>query len=298
MKRALLSAALVFLLPLAGCGKKDDDKTQETPKGTDVPAVTCDKGQVAEGDKCVAVITPEKVEAVRQQASKLDEIQQKLDKIKVLAAPIDLMDAIRKLEAWQTAAKTSDKFKQVDEMIVQLKAGTDQLKKFNEQLKASKAKITDLGNTLNQIYEGTGAAKTLQAAKLQVSTELRAAIEPLQAQVVEAMKAIEPAFEELKKLEDILDAVCGVGKLSGAGSDFEKLCETGEEAFEKAVDFLEENKDAPRTILMDTVTALETQLDSLVTTEAKKLMDDAEAKVKELAGETGDEGDGDDGGDE
>lgn len=285
MKRAMVWVGLAALVAV-GCGKKDDGaEAQGTPKPGAAPAVACDKGQIHDGTKCVAVVTPDAVAAVKGQVSKLDEIEGKLDKLGELTAVIELVNAIRQLDVWKKASATSSKFKKVDEMVDTLQQGSEELAAFNTQLKASKAKLADLGGTLQELYDGSGAARTLADARAQVSTELRAAVEPLQAQVTEAVKAIEPALTELAKLGDIIGGVCAMGSLYGGGAEFDTLCKTGKEAFATALAFLEANKDAPKTMLLELVGQLESQLGALIDAEAARLLDQAQAAVDSAVNE-------------
>ncbi len=296
MLAAMVKARVLFMVMVVasslvtGCKKKGEQK-QQAGGGDQPPAVTCDKGQVLDQGKCAPAITAENVMAVEAQANKLDELQKTLGKLEVLTAPIELMNAIRQLDAWKKAAASSSKFKEVDQLVEQLAAAVDQLKGFEAQLADSRAKLADLTTTLQGIYEGSGAAKTLADARAEVSTQVRAAIAPLEAQVAKATQAIEPALGELDKLGDIVSGVCALGSLAGGGADFKTLCESGRDQFEAAIDFLKANKDAPKTLLSELVIGLDREIGDLLSSEAKQLIDQAQKKVDQAIG-AGDAGAG------
>lgn len=288
-KARVLLVVMVAAALVAGCKKKSETK-QQAGGGDDAAAVTCDKGQLLDQGKCVPVVTAENVMAVEAQANKLDELQKTLGKLEVLTAPIELMNAIRQLDAWKKFASSSSKFKEVDKVVEQLSAAVDQFKAFEAQLADSRAKLADLTGTLQGIYEGSGAAKTVADARAKVSSEVQAAIEPLQAKVTEATAAIEPMLGELDKLGDIFSGVCALGSISGGGADFKKLCETGRDQFKAAVEFLKAHKDAPKTLLTDLVTGIDREVGDLISSETKQLLQQAQKQVDQAIGTGGDAG--------
>ncbi len=288
LKARVLLVVMVSAALVAGCKKKGE--TQQQAGGEDAPAVTCDKGQLLDQGKCVPVVTAENVMAVEAQANKLDELQKTLGKLEVLTAPIELMNAIRQLDAWKKFASSSSKFKQVDNVVEQLSAAVDQFKAFEAQLADSRTKLADLTGTLQGIYEGSGAAKTVADARAKVSSQVQAAIEPLQAKVTEATAAIEPMLGELDKLGDIFSGVCALGSISGGGDDFKKLCEQGRDQFKAAVNFLEAHRDAPKTLLTDLVSGIDSEVGDLISSETKQLLEQAQKKVDEAIGTGGDAG--------
>lgn len=278
-----MALSAVLMLTVA-CGKKKDDEQQQTaPSPTTAPAKVCDKGQVADGDTCVAVVTPEAVEAVKAQASQLDALVTKLEQAEVLAKPVEILAAARQLSAWKTFASKGGTAAKVDAMVVEIEAALTQLRALKEQLAASKTKVADLGTTLQGIYDGSGAARTLSGAREKVSAEITAAIAPLEAQVALAIAAVEPALADLEQLKEIIAGVCALAGLNG-GDDVKAVCDTGKEAFETALAFIKEHKDTPKTLLTDLTTKLETDLEALVTTEAKQLLDKAQQAADAIVG--------------
>jgi len=289
VKARVLLVVMVAVALVTGCKKKGETREQ-AGGGDQPPTVTCDKGQLLDQGKCVPVVTAENVMAVEAQANKLDDLQKTLGKLEVLAAPIELMNAIRQLDAWKKFAASSRKFKEVDNVVEQLSAGVDQFKAFEAQLADSRTNLADLTGTLQGLYEGSGAAKTVADARAKVSSQVQAAIEPLQAKVTEASAAIEPMLGELDKLGDIFSGVCALGSMSGGGDDFKKLCETGRDQFKAAVDFLKAHKDAPKTLLTELVAGIDSEIGDLISSETKQLLDQAQKKVDEAIGTGGDAG--------
>lgn len=266
------------------CGNKKDDAQQQTaPLPTTAPAKVCDKGQVSDGHACVAVVTPQVVEAVKVQESQLDAFVKKLERAEVLATPVEILAAMRQLSAWKTFAAKGGTAAKVDAMVVDLELALKELRGLKEQLATSKARVADLGTTLQGIYEGTGAARTLADARATVSAEVAAAIAPLEAQVVLAIQAMEPALADLEQLREIVVGVCALASLNG-GDEVKVTCTTGKEAFDVALAFIKEHKDQPKTMLTDLTLALETELEALVTNEAKQLLDKAQAVADEAVG--------------
>jgi uncharacterized protein with gpF-like domain len=70
-----------------------------------------------------------------------------------------------------------------------------------------------------------------------------------------------------------------MAKLSGAGDDLKQLCGQAKDVFGKATAYLTDLKAKPAALFDDVSKQLETQLDQLIDTETKSLIDAAQAKV-------------------
>ncbi|HUH03149.1 MAG TPA: hypothetical protein VML75_14230 [Kofleriaceae bacterium] len=278
---------MVLVAALAGtvaCGNKKDDAQQQTaPSPTTAPAKVCDKGQVSDGHACVAVVTPQVVEAVKAQESQLEALTRRLDQAEVLAKPVEILAAVRQLSAWKTFAAKGGTAAKVDAMVVDLDRALQELRVLKEQLASSKSRVADLGSTLQGIYDGTGAARTLADARATVSAEVTAAIAPLETQVAAAIQAMEPALADLEQLREIVVGVCALAGLNG-GDEVKVICATGREAFDAALAFIKEHKDQPKTLLTELTLRLETDLEALVTNETKQLLDKAQKAADQAVG--------------
>src|SRR6185503_4107616 len=100
MQRVIATLGLVA--SIAACGNRTDpaagkgsgEGTAAAPAG---PA-KCPPGNVVKDGACVAVVTAEKIAAVAQQQSRLDELAKLLDQVDTVGAPIELFNGIRQLE--------------------------------------------------------------------------------------------------------------------------------------------------------------------------------------------------------
>jgi hypothetical protein len=277
----------VLLLALAACGKKGDDDgkkvvEQNTPTPTPPPAVTCPKGQIDDGGKCVATpVTAAKVDAVKKSADKLAEIDALLADIQKLGAPIELLNAFTKLDAWKKMAAANSKLAEADKVIATLDIAVKQLTTFKAQVAASRGKLTDLSGTLQKAIDDSGAAKTLTDLRTQVSTELKAAIAPLEAEVAATVqKALTPALIELTKTGELLEAGCALVTLSGGSDEAKDLCKQAKDVFTQGLAYVKGLEGKPVTFFTGLVTELDTQIGDLVTAEGKALLKDADARLK------------------
>jgi hypothetical protein len=258
--------ALVLTLLIA-CGHKGDQATSSGSGSAVAPSPTsCPAGSVVKDGACIAVVTPDKVLAVATQKSRLDDLATFLDKLDTLAAPIELLNGFRQTPQWKSIASSSTKLKT--------------LRTFKVSLGEASKRLGDLGGELDKLLKDPGTAKQLADVRAQVSSELRAAIAPLALQVEDTItKAIAPIEAQLSDTADMVIGACAMAKLSGGGDDLKKLCGEAKDVFGKATAYLADLKTKPAALFDDVTKQLETQLDQLVDTETKALIDSAQAKV-------------------
>jgi hypothetical protein len=273
---------LLAVLALASCNKKDDKPPpSETTKPVDTPT-TCPPGNAVRDGKCIPVVTPEKVAAVAQQQSRLDDLAKILDKVDSVTAPIELLDGLRQQDAWKQLAAKSDKLKIVDDVVVLLNEAVKQLRAFKGTLADAAGRLGNLHGELDRILKQTGAAQQLADLRKEVSTEIRAALQPLQAQVTEVLqKVIVPLLEKLDDASNLILGACTAAKLSGGGDQLKALCGQAKDVFAKAIAFLEDAKAKPVQLYTDVTNQLESQLTDLIDAESKKFLDEAQTKVNE-----------------
>src|SRR5262245_12565281 len=85
---------------LAACGKDSGGGAQQKPNEPEKP-VECPAGSVAKDKTCVPVVTPEKVQVVQTEKSKLEKLAEVLHQVDNMSAPIELLDGMRQLDAWK-----------------------------------------------------------------------------------------------------------------------------------------------------------------------------------------------------
>ncbi|HEX2441357.1 MAG TPA: hypothetical protein VHT71_23815, partial [Methylomirabilota bacterium] len=84
------------------------------------------------------------------------------------------------------------------------------------------------------------------------SSEIRAALQPLQAQVTEVLqKVVVPLLAQLSDTADLIVGACAAAKLSGGGDKLKELCAQAKDVFAKAVSFLEDVKAKPAQLFTD-----------------------------------------------
>lgn len=286
--RTKLALALVVVVVVA-CNKKKDDGGGGgggTASGSGAPVVvdkpvTCPAGNAVDNGKCVPVVTPQKVAAVAQQQSRVDELAKLLDKVDTAGAPVELLDALRQLEQWKVFAATNDKAKMADEAVAALSNAVKTLRTFKASLGEVSGRLGNLKGELDKLLQDTGAAKQLAEVRTQISSQLRAALEPFAAQTADTIQnAIVPLLGKLDELGAMVDIACGTIRLTG-GDKAKALCKDAHETFAKGVAYLEDFKARPAQLFDSITKELETQLDLLVDAEVKKLLDAAQIKVND-----------------
>ena len=207
---SLLFAAVALAVALAGC------KSKPTPSSTvgsgsayvvptPVPAaLQCPLGNAIENNVCVAAVTAEKVEAITQQASRVDELANLLEKAEVLSAPIELLGGFRQLEAWKNLVKLNKKLLIVDEVAAGLDAGIKELRALKVTLDESATKLGDLRGFLDGLLQHPTIAQPLATLQADIAMRLRGVLEPLEAQITNvAQSTLVPAAHKLTDVADM-----------------------------------------------------------------------------------------------
>lgn len=275
---------VVAIVALAACPKKDDpSKGSAEVKPVEPPApATCPAGSVVKDGACVVVITPEKISAVAQQQTRIDDLAKFLDKVDTVGAPIELLDGFRQLDQWKQLKAKSAKLEIVDQAVETLNNAVKTLRTFKGSLGEASARLGNLKGELDRMMKDTGAAKKLEEVRAQISTQVRTAIEPLAAQVQDTIQnALTPLNQQLADTRDLMVGACAMAKLSGGGDKMKDLCSQVSDVFAKGLAYLDELKAKPAQLFTDVTTQLESQLDQLIDTETKKLLDTAQTKVNE-----------------
>ena len=269
----------MLVLAVIACGGKKDDKAA-AEKTVDKP-VTCTAGQVVKDGACVAVVTPEKVAAVAEQQSRIDEVAKLLDRADTLTAPIEVINGLRDLDAWKAFAKSNGNAKLADDVVAQLDNAVKTLRTFKASLGEVQTRVGNLKGELDKLMTQTGAAQKLEDVRAQISTQVKATIEPFAAQVHDTIQnAIVPLSAKLDEVGAVVDIACGTVKLKG-GDQAKALCKDAKDAFGKATGFITDFKDRPAKLYGELSTTLVTQLDQLIDKETKAALDIAQAKVNE-----------------
>ena len=275
MKLATVIAASLWI---GACGTKTDSSS--TGSAAPPAPASCPAGSVVKDGACIAVVTPEKVLAVATQKSRLDDLATVLDKLDTLSAPIDLLNGFRQTPQFKSLKGSVPKLDTIDTVIATLADGVTQLRAFKTSLGEASKRLGNLGGELDKLLKDTGAAKQLADVRAQISTQVRAAIEPLAAQVETTItKAIAPIEAQLGDTADMVIGACAMAKLSGGGDELKQLCAQAKDVFGKATAYMADLKTKPAALLDDVVKQLETQLDQLVDSETKTVIDAAQAKV-------------------
>ena len=275
-----LATAIALSLLIGACGKKKPDSSGTAGSAAVVASTSCPAGSLVKDGACIVVVTPEKVLAVATQKSRLDDLATFLDKLDTLAAPIDLLNGFRQTEQFKTLRASMPKLDTVDTVVATLAEGVKQLRAFKVSLGEASVKLGNLGVELDKLLKDPGTAKQLADVRTQISTELRGAIEPLAVQVQDTItKAIAPIEAQLSDTADMVIGACAMAKLSGGGDKLKDLCGQAKDVFAKATAYMADLKTKPAALFDDVSKQLETQLDQLVDTETKTLIDAAQAKV-------------------
>jgi uncharacterized protein YjbJ (UPF0337 family) len=242
--------------------------------------VSCPPGNAVKDGACVPVVTPEKVAAIGEQQSRLDELAKILDTADSVGAPIELLDGFRQLDAWKQLLKSNPKLQVVDDTVATLKEGVAQLHALKGGLGEASQRLGNLKGELDNVLKQTGTAQSLADLQGKVRTELQGLIAPLETQVTATIqKVIVPITQQLDDTADLVNGACAMAKLSGGGDKLKELCGQAKEAFGKATAFLKDFKDRPAAMFDQFTGTLEQQLGLLVDNETKQLLDTAQAHV-------------------
>jgi hypothetical protein len=273
-------ATIGLACALAACGSKHDDAAS---RGSDVAKpVTCPPGNVVKDGACAVVMTAEKVAAVAQQQSRLDELAKLLDQVDTVGAPIELLNGFRGLPQWQALKAKSDRLAALDAIGGGLDNAVKTLRAFKASLGEASARLGNLKGQLDHLMTDTGAARRLEDVRAEVSTQLRAAIDPLAAKVEDTIhNALVPLATQLSDASDMMIAGCTMAKLSGGGDKLTELCGQAKDSFAKALVYLGDLKTKPAALFNDVVAQLQAQLGPLVDVETQKLVAAAQVKVNQ-----------------
>ena len=273
-------AVLVVALAVASCSSKKEPTAGNDPKPVEAKPVSCPPGNVVRDGACVVVVTAEKLEAVVKQQTRLDDLAKLLDKIELAAAPIELLNAFRKLDEWKNLTEKFDRLKTVDAVVAELDNGIKTLRTFKAGLGEASGRLGNLKNELDRLMKDTGAARKIEEVRTQVSSQVRSTFEPLAAQVVDTIKnALIPLTSKLEEIESVVEIACASLKLSGGGDKALTLCKQAKDAFRAGLAYLDDFKTRPAKFFDEISNEIETQLELLIDAEAKKLLDAAQAKV-------------------
>jgi uncharacterized phage infection (PIP) family protein YhgE len=264
MKTALWVVLVACAFACACGGNKDSGSADKAPPA---PAtVTCPAGSLPDATgTCVVVVTQPKIDAVAAQETRIDDLGKLLDKVDTLGAPIELLDGIRQLDQWKKLAAASDKLKVVDTVVATLNTAVKQLREFRGHLGELQARLHDLRGTLDQLIAGTGAAKNLADARVQISAQVRALIAPYAQQTADTIqRALTPLVAQLADVADLVRGACAMAKLSGGGDQLKELCGKATDTFQQALTYLDGIKARPAAVFDELTNQLVAQLDQLI----------------------------------
>jgi hypothetical protein len=289
VRRMRTKLAFVVVVALAGCSSKKDSGggggggtgSSEQKPVEDKP-VTCPPGNVVKDGKCVAAVTAEKVEVIAKQQTRLDDLAKLLDKIDTVSAPIELLNAFRKLDEWKNLVTKFEQLKTVDEVVAQLDNGIKTLRTFKAGLGEASGRLGNLKTELDRLMKDTGAARKLEEVRAQVSSQIRTAVEPLANQVTDTIRnALVPLNEKLEQVQAGLEIACASIKLGGGGDQAKDLCKQAKAAFVAGLEYLTDFKERPAKLFDEVTAELEKQFELLIDAEVKKAIDVAQVKVNE-----------------
>ncbi len=289
MKRILGLVIMTALVGGGGCKKKPDDGSGSgsgsgsmTTPMVDPSAKKCPPGNVLKADVCTPLITAEKVQAVAAQKTQLDNLAKLLDKADDVAAPIELLDAVRQLDEWKKLSATNSKFKAIEDIVAILGEAVKQLHAFQAGVKDGSIHLNNIRGELDAIMKDTGAARKIEDVQAQLGKELQAAVDGLTTQVVATIqKVMGPLKGQIQDVSDLLITACTIAKVSGGSDKLKDLCTKARDVFGKATTFLAELETKPQQIIAQLSGQLQAQLGDLVDAESKKMLDTAQQAVND-----------------
>jgi hypothetical protein len=286
MQRILV--VLVVALVLVACPKKKDDAAGGGGSGSAVKVVepplpaSCPAGNVAQDGKCVPVITPEKVAVVQAQQTRIDDLAKLLDQVELVAAPVELMDGFRQLPQWKALAEKSQKLKVADTVVATLNDAVKKLRELKGHLGEASARLGNLKGELDKLLTDATVVRTIDEVRTKVSTDLRAALEPLALNVKDTIQnALTPLVTQLNDMADLVIGACAMAKLSGGGDKMKEMCDGAKAVFDKGRTFIEDFKTKPAALFTDVSDKLEAELGLLVDAAAKQAIDSAQTLVND-----------------
>ncbi len=270
---------LVGVFAVAACSGKSQDKPAGE-KAVEKP-VTCAAGQVSKDGTCVVAVTAQQIAAVAQQQSRIDEAAKLLDQADTLAAPVELINGLRGLDAWKALAATNDNAKLADELVAQLDNAVKTLRTFKASLGEVSTRVGNLKGELDKLMTDTGATRKLADVQTQISAQVKAAVEPFAAQVTDTIKnAIAPLDQKLTEVSAIVGIACGTVTLKG-GDQAKAVCKDATATMGKATTYFADFKTRPAALYDELSKTLATQLDLLVDATTKQALAAAQTQVNE-----------------
>ncbi len=284
-----LFAAITVAVTLVGCNSKakpnptagsGSSQLVQTP----VPAaLQCPPGNAIANNVCVPAVTAEKVEAVGQQATRVDELAKILEKADVLSAPIELLGGLRQLDVWKNLVKLNKKLLIVDEVAAGLDSGIKELRTLKITLTESATKLGDLRGFLDGVMKQPAVALPLAALQADIAMRLRGVLEPLEAQITNvAQSQLAPAAQKLADVADMVIGACAMGKATGGGDSLKQLCDQAKSAFGPAQAFLADFKTQPMALFTQLTETLETKLSNLLDDKTQLVLTEAQTRIAAL----------------
>src|SRR5262249_53886907 len=192
---------------------------------------------------------------------------------------IELFGGIRQADAWQAIKARSAKVAALDAVADSLDGAVQTLRTFKGSLGEASARLGNLKGELDRLLAEPGPARRVRELRAEVSTRVRAALEPLAAQIqAVAQNAIVPLSAQLGELSDVVVSGCTMAKLSG-GDKLKDLCGQARDAFARALVALGDVKDRPAKLFLEVSGDLEAGLGPLVDDSTRKLLDRAQARI-------------------
>jgi DNA repair ATPase RecN len=270
---ATLGVTLGLITSGAACGGK-----KEAPPAP----VACPPGNVVKDGACFVAVTPEAITAVATLGSRLDDLAKVLDQVDTISAPIVILNGLRQLDQWQKLKASVDQLAAVDTVADALDTAVQTLRKFKGSLGEASARLGNLKGELDRLMTDTGTTRKLEEVRAQISTQLRATVEPFATQVQDATQnALLPLTTQLSRVTNLVIMGCTAADLSGGSDKVKDLCTQAEDGFTKARTYVEQLKVKPARLFTEVTAQLESQLGPLVDVETKKLVANAQAKVNE-----------------
>jgi ABC-type transporter Mla subunit MlaD len=285
MIAGVLGMSAVLTASLAVCrGHRDADirsvRSSAESGPADRPAPkACPAGNAIKDGACLVVVTPQKIAVVAQQVTRIDDLARRLDQVDTIGAPIRLFAGIRQLDPWRALEKTSGKVAALDAVADALDRAVKILRAFHDSLGETSARLGNLQGELDRVMADAGDARRLEEVRAQISTQVRAAIEPFAAQVQDAIQnAIVPLTAELSELSAAVLVGCATLRLP-SGDKAKDPCAQASDSFGKALAYLAEVKARPAALFDDVTSQLETELDPLIDAGSRTLLDAARARI-------------------
>ncbi len=287
--RTYLFAAITVAVTLAGCKSKAKPSqavgsgSAQVVQATVPAAVQCPPGNAIANNVCVPAVTAEKIEAVAQQATRVDEFAKLLDKAEVLSAPIELLGGFRQLEVWKNLVKLNKKLLVVDEVAAGLDAGIKELRTLKITVTESATKLGDLRGFLDGMMQQSAVAQPLATLQADIAMRLRGVLEPLEAQITNvAQSTLVPAAQKFTDVADMVIGACAMGKATGGGDSLKQLCDQAKAAFGPAQAFLADFKTQPMALFTQLTSTLETNLSNLLDAKTQLVLTEAQTRITAL----------------